>query len=312
MNVTRLQAAGQRNGIALVAAGAVLFSTGPVMIAAADASGPVLSFWRLWIGAAVLALLFATHGRLTRRWPTRAGWKWALRCGAIFAVHQLSLMTAVKRTSVVDVALMSVMAPVFIAVLAARLFDEHPGVRFRLWSAVALLGAAVVVLGGSSGPKGDPLGMVLAAANVCCYALYFVWSKQARDDIDVLPFLFGAIVTAAVLVSAFVLVAGEPVADASGTDLLAAAGVAIGPGVVGHFVTTWPLRWVPANIPPLLQLCMPFLAGAMAWAFLGQQITLVHVFGGLVTIAGVAGAIRSPAGRRMVAREEAVLVTGPA
>jgi drug/metabolite transporter (DMT)-like permease len=310
VNRARLQAVGERNGVALVALGAVLFSTGPVMIAAADAPGPVLSFWRLWIGAAVLAVAFAVHGRISGRWPSKVGWSWAARCGVAFAAHQLALMVAIKRTSVVDVALMQVLAPVVIAVLAVRLFDEHPGIRFRTWSAVALAGAVVVVLGGSGGPAGDPLGMALAGVNVVFYALYFVWSKQGRDEIDVVPFLFGAVLTAAVLVSGYVVVSAEPVAAARWPDLLAAAGVAIGPGAVGHFVTTWPLRHVPANVPPLLQLCIPFLAGAMAWLFVDQAITLAHLLGGITTIIGVAGAMRSPAGRRMVAREDAVLVAG--
>lgn len=310
MDTARLQAAGERNGVALVALGAVLFSTGPVLIAGAEAPGPVLSFWRLWIGAAVLGVLFAVTGRLTRRWPTRVGWSWAVRCGVAFAAHQLALMVAIKRTSVVDVALMQVLSPVVIAVLAVRLFDERPGLRFRAWSAVALAGAAVVVLGGAGGPDGDVVGMLLAASNVVFYAVYFVWSKQGRGDIDVVPFLFGAVVTSAVLVSAFAVATAQPVADADGADLLAAAAVAIGPGAIGHFVTTWPLRFVPANVPPLLQLCIPFLAGALAWLLLDQPITIAHLVGGAATVVGVAGAIRSPSGRRMVRSEEAVLVAG--
>lgn len=311
MQATRLQEVAQRNGVGLVALGAALFSTGPVLIAAADASGPVLSFWRLWFGVVALGVTFAIYGKLTDRWPDRRGWSLAGRCGVLFAAHQLLNMVAIKRTSVVDVALMQVLAPVVIAVLAVRMFDEHPGVRFRLWSALALAGAAIVVLGGASGPDGDLTGMVLAAGNVVLYAVYFVWSKKARDEIDVVPFLFGVVLTAALLVSAYVLVAGEPVLDASDADLAAAAAVAIGPGVLGHFVTTWPLRWVPANIPPLVQLSIPFLAGFLAWLFIDEGITLIHLIGGVVTIAGVAGAIRSPAGRRMIAREDAVLVTGP-
>lgn len=87
MNTARLQAVGERNGVALVALGAVLFSTGPVLIAGADAAGPVLSFWRLWIGAAVLGVLFPVHGRLSGRWPSGVGWSWAVRCGIAFAAH---------------------------------------------------------------------------------------------------------------------------------------------------------------------------------------------------------------------------------
>jgi drug/metabolite transporter (DMT)-like permease len=85
--------------------------------------------------------------------------------------------------------------------------------------------------------------------------------------------------------------------------------IAAGPGAIGHFVSTWPLRWVPANVPPLLQLAIPFLATGLAWLVLHQSIRPGHVIGGSITMVGVAGALRSPAGRRLVAREEVILAT---
>jgi drug/metabolite transporter (DMT)-like permease len=283
-----------------VGVGVVLFSTGPVMIAGSAVSGPVLSFWRLLIGAAVMGSLTLWWTRASGRRPDRVGWSWATRCGMAFGIHQLCLVVAIKTTSVVDVTLMQVLQPILVGVLAAILFGERPGIRFRLWSSVAILGAAVVVLGGATGPKGDPVGVVLAIANVAFYAVYFVWSKQARDHIDTVPFLFGVVVAAGVLVAVFVLVAGEPVVAISGRDLLIAAYVAIVPGAVGHFVTTWPLQRVPANVPPVMQLAMPFLAGGLAWLLLGQRITALHLLGGLVTVVGVAGSLLSPGGRRVV------------
>ena len=280
--------------------GVVLFSTGPVMIAGSSVSGPVLSFWRLVIGAAAMGSLTWWWVRLTGRRPGRFGWSRAARCGVAFGVHQLFLFVAIKTTSVVDVTLMQVLLPILVGVLAAVLFGERPGIRFRLWSAVAIVGAAVVVLGGATGPDGDPLGISLAVGNVAFYAVYFVWSKQARDHIDTVPFPFGVVVAAAVVVSASVLVAGEPVAAISKHDLLVAAYVAVVPGAVGHFVTTWPLHRVPANVPPVMQLAMPFLAGGLAWLLLGQRITILHLVGGLLTITGVAGSLLSPAGRAVV------------
>ena len=170
--------------------------------------------------------------------------------------------------------------------------------------------AAVVALGGSAGPDGDPVGIAFAALNVVFFAVYFVWSKQARAFIDVVPFLFGTALVAAVVVSLFLVAVGDSPGSATRNDLAAALAIAVLPGALGHFVSTWPLRWVPANVPPLLQLAIPFIAGLMAWAILGQGITWAHVVGGLLTVVGAAGAIRSPAGRRMVAKEEAVLAAG--
>jgi drug/metabolite transporter (DMT)-like permease len=279
----------------------LLFSTGPVMVASATASGAVLSFWRLWIGAALMGGLTLVQVRSTGRSPDRVGWTWAGRCGVAFGIHQLFFMIAIKQTSVVDVTLMQVLQPVLVGLLAAVLFGERPGPAFRAWSIVAIAGAAVVVLAGAGGPEGEPIGMLLAAANVVFFAFYFVWSKQARHHIDTVPFLFGVVVAAGVIVTLYVAVAGEDVGGISQADLLRALFIAVIPGALGHFVTTWPLRQLAANIPPVMQLAIPFLAGALAWLLLDQRVTWLHVLGGAITIAGVVGSLSSASGRRLVA-----------
>lgn len=294
----------------LVGMGVVFFSVGPVLVAASDTAGAVLSFWRLWVGTAFMGALTALQISRTGRRPDRTGWTWAVRCGGVFAVHQVLFMVAIKRTSVVDVTLMQLLQPVLVGVLAAVLFGERPGTGFRVWSLVSMAGAAVVVLAGASGPSGDPGGVALAAGNVGLYAVYFVWSKQARDHIDTTAFLFGVLGSAAVAVSAWSIVSGQAISGISGRDVGIAVVIAIVPGGLGHFVTTWPLARVPANVPPVMQLAIPFLAGAMAWLFLDQRITLLHLVGGLITVAGVAGALLSSAGRRFASGPDPVVVPG--
>jgi drug/metabolite transporter (DMT)-like permease len=81
--------------------------------------------------------------------------------------------------------------------------------------------------------------------------------------------------------------------------LALAAGIALLPGLVGHFVMTWPLQFVPANIPPVIRLATPLLAGAFAWLLLGQVIGWPELLGGAITLVGVAGSVLSPSGRRL-------------
>lgn len=292
----RIQSSASRHPLALVVFGVLLYSTGPVLLQASSVSGPVFSFWRLWFGVPVLgAAMLAQQGR--SGWPSRAAWRWALWAGLAFGIHQLLFMTAIKVTSVTDVSLMNTLAPLVTAVGAAQMFGERPGARFRAWTVLAILGAALVVLGASTGPQGHPLGMTMAAANVVFFAVFFLLSKRARREIPVLPFLFGVIVIAAMTVTGFVVVADQAVGAVSSRDLMLAAIVAAGPGAVGHFVMTWPLRWVPANVPPVLRLGQPILSGLLAWWLLGEAITDVHLLGGALTLAGVCGAMLTPAGR---------------
>ena len=278
--------------------GVVLFSTGPVMVAASTTSGEVLSFWRLWIGAVLLAALTLWRRRTSGIRVSRRGWGWAAAAGLAFGVHQQFFMIAIKATSVVDVTLMQLLQPVLVGVFAFLAFGERVGVAFRLWSLVAVAGGAIVILAGTTGPEGNPVGMMLALANIVFYALYFVWSKKAMTHIGALPFLLGVAVFAGLAASVYVAGTGAPVSSIGTKDLVIAAAIAVVPGSLGHFLTTHPLARVPANIPPVMQLSMPFLSGGLAWLLLDQGFSLMHVVGGLVTLIGVVGALVSPAGRR--------------
>lgn len=297
-----------RHPLGLIWAGCCLYATGPVLVAGSSVSGPVFSFWRLWFGVAVFGVLAAVHVRTTGRRPSRQAWAWAAASGVAFGVDQLLFMTAVKETSVVDVLLVGTLGPLVTAVAAVPMFGERTGAAFRVWTVVAIAGSAVVVLAGSTGPEGRPLGMILALLDVFAFTAFFMLSKGGRDHADTVPFLFGVMCVAAVLVSGYVAATGGAVGAATGNDVLLTFATAVVPGTLGHFVMTWPLKWVPANVPPVMRLSIPFLSGFMAWVFLGEGITAAHVVGGLVTMAGVAGALLSPAGRRLMAQRPVTTV----
>lgn len=300
----RVHVLGQDWPLAPIALGVLLYSMGPVFVQASDVSGAVFSFWRLWMGVVVFGVaVFAQRTRGSGHIAPGA-WRWPLLAGIAFGSHQLVLFTAIKMTTVADVTLIGTTSPIVTGLLAIPVFAERPGPRFRLWAVVAMVGAGVVVAGGATGPSGDPLGMGLALTNVVFFAVFFLVSKSSRDQLGTLPFLGGTLTVAALLVSGYVLVTGEAVGTAGRTDLLYAAIVAAGPGFVGHVVMTWPLRWVPANIPPVLRLAQPVLAGTWAWVFLGETVGWSHLAGGAIVMSGVTGAVLSRDGRELVAAEQ--------
>lgn len=300
---TWARGAARRRPVVLVAIGVFLYATGPVMVRASSVSGPVFSMWRLWFGVVVFSVVTVVHVRMSGRRPDRRAWRFAGVTGVVFGVQQLVFMSALKATSVVDVLLVSTLAPIVTGLLAIPLFGERTGATFRLWSVVAIAGSGVVILAGSSGPEGDPVGMALAFANVFAFSGFFLLSKRGRDHIDVVPFLLGVMTVAAFTVTGFVLATGGEAGAMQGGDWALTFAVAVLPGAVGHFVMTWPLRWVPANVPPVMRLGLPVISGLLAWVTLGETINAVHLLGGAVTIGGVAGALLSPSGRRLVARE---------
>lgn len=288
----------------LISIGVVLYSLGIVMVRASAVSGAVFSFWRLWMGAAAFVVLTFISSRRTPLIMTREGWRHTILGGATFAGHQLLYFTAVKMTSVADVTLVSATAPLVTALFAVPMFGERPGRGFFGWVVVAMIGAGTVVYSGSVGIAGAPRGMLLALGHVVVFALFFLISKQGRNVVGVLPFLTGTMLVSAALMSVYVAVVGEPVGGASRRDLMLCATVAFGPGLLGHVVMTWPLRWVPANIPPVMRLGQPVLASLAAWLWLGERVEMFHVIGGTIVIGAVIGAIVSRSGRALLAAEQ--------
>lgn len=295
---------GRRYPLALVAAGVVLYATGPVMLQASSLSGPVFSFWRLWTGVAVLGAAVGVQRLRGMAWPARRQWRVAVWAGVAFGMHQLLFFSAIRITTVVDVSLMNALAPVVTACGAFFMFAERPGPRFWGWAAVAIAGATLLAVAASAAPSGSPVGMAMALANVGFFAVFFLLSKKGRDHLPVLPFLLGTITVAAVVVSSYVLITRAPATDVRPVDLVLAGAVAAGPGAVGHFVMTWPLRYLPANIPPVMRLAQPFVAGALAWWLLGEPLSVRHLAAGALVVVGAAGTVLSREGRRLRAEAE--------
>ena len=294
-----------RYPIHLIALGTFLYAIGPVIARSGTTSGVLLSFWRLWFGVGLLSLALIWHRRSGRELGQRRGHKLALLAGTMFSVNQMLFFSGIQRVTVLDASLVSTLSPVVVGLLAVPLFGERPGRGFRLWSLVAIAGALLVVLDNSSQPSGDLVGMAMVLASTSAFACFFVISKLARSDVPVVVFLFIAMSTAALLVSSFVAITGASPSSVGSANLWRAAGLALLPGTLGHAAMTWPLRFVPANVPPLVRLTGPVLSGTMAWIFLGEGIRLSHIVGGAIIIVGLAGAIRSRAGQALMAESRA-------
>lgn len=308
------------------------YSIGPVLVQVSDASAPVFAFWRGWLTILVTATGATTLRRVNSRrrgwtpvglripagdtsrspagsmrtgvFPLTSRWRewWApLVAGVLNGASTLAFIQAVKLTSVAGTSLLLLMNPVLIALWAIPLFGERPGIRFRLWTLVALIGAATVIMGDSSGPGGDPLGVALAVVSVVLLATQMVVTKLGRRTLSTVPMHIAATVSGATFVTIFGLLTGHDFTDMTRTDVLCVLGVVALPATTSSLLMTWAVRWLPANVPPLIHLPIPFFAGALAWMVLDEVMTLNHLIGGAVTLVGVAAALLSSSGRRLLA-----------
>ena len=294
-------------GLFLIALAAVSWgTTGATMaLLARDAgAGPLLVGWaRMVVAAPCLVLLAVTlparrSARRAAPWTARdAGG--ALALGAAMAAYQVCYFSAVPRTGVAVTALLAICsAPLCIAPLAAAFLGERLTAATRIALAMAVTGAALLVVG----PRGlgpmdarAALGALLALGAGVSYAAYATTAKALlarRPPLTVAAATFSI----AALVLSPSLAAGERLREplAAGWPLLLALG--IGPTAVAYALFTTGLARVPATAAGIASLLEPLTAATLGVAWFGERLGAAGWAGGALVLGGFAVLLAAPRG----------------
>ena len=265
-------------GVAAASGAVVLWSGGNILAKSVSLEGPVLALHRLWVSSLILGfVLWRRGGRLDSRTL-----RLAAPGGVAFGLNISLFFTAVKLTSMAHAALISNLQPLLILLVAAPLFGERVRRSDLAWGGVALVGMAIVLLGGAGQSTTSWAGNGLAFLALLAWTVYFIVSKQARTTLDTLEYQVAlGIVGAIVVLPIAVLVGG--VTDVGRWDALGVLAMVAGPGS-GHLLMNWAHQHCPIMIASMLTLAVPVLSVLFAWILLGESVLGIEVFGMAVTL----------------------------
>jgi drug/metabolite transporter (DMT)-like permease len=242
-----------------------------------------LTFYRLWLGAALFSIiLYATHRRLTLA-TLRASWLG----GILLAGNTAMFFSAIKLTSVVDVTVIGAFQPALVLIAAQRLFKERMGRQDVFWILLAMVGVSVAVLGPGVTSNHKLVGDLLAIGSLLFWSAYWLVSKHARQHHDAMEYTADVTIVAAITMTPIALLSGEslgrvPVGDWRWIFLLA-----IVPGS-GHLLMNWAHRYVEASVSSVISCLSPLVAAVAAMVILGQPLTAVQLGGILLGLAAIA------------------------
>jgi drug/metabolite transporter (DMT)-like permease len=273
-------------------AAAVLWGFAGIFVALTYAPGLVLTFYRLWMGAAVFAVvLYGSGGRLS--WSLlRATWLG----GILLAGDMAMFYCAVKTTSIVDVTVIGALQPALVMIVSRRLFAERLARRDVGWIVLAMVGVAIAVIGPGVTNRHEVVGDVLAVGSMVSFSAYWMASKHARQLSGALEYTTGVTMVAAVVMAPVVVLSGQSLGQIRGSDWWWIALLVAVPGS-GHLVMNWAHRFVDASISSAISCLSPLIAAIAAIPILGQPLTSLQVSGvlvGLVAIAVIAVHQRQP------------------
>jgi drug/metabolite transporter (DMT)-like permease len=243
---------------------------------------------RLWLGSLILlAAFFATGRRLS--WRTIRA---SAPGGALLGIEIAFFFSAVKHTSIADVAVISALQPALVLLIAGRLFGEAVGRREIAWTAVSLAGVVLVTVGSAGTPAWSLQGDLLAAGSLLAWTSYFLVSKHVRAGIPALDYTTVVMVAATVVVLPLAVVSGQPLGGVRVSDLLTLL-VFVAGASAGHLLVAWAHSSVDVSVSSLLMLAQPVLSSVVALLILGEPLAPLSVAGGVIVLASLAMILRA-------------------
>lgn len=286
---------GQRPLVALGAA-VLAGSTGAIFVRLTAAPSIVDAFYRLLFTTLVLLPLTLTGYRGALRSLSRRDLLVATASGVLLAVHFAAWMESLAWTSVAAAAVLVQTQVLFVALGSVWLLNEAIsrekaagiGIAFAGVSAMSLSGGVLDNQALYAGPN-PVFGNLLALVGAAGFAGYLLAGRSIRQRLPLLPYATFVYGIATVVLLAAVLLGPHPAAPTAygRRDLLFFLAMAIVPGVFGHTVMNWALKYVESSVVSVTFLGSPLGNTLLAIVFLQEVPGAATLVGGLIVLVGI-------------------------
>lgn len=275
-----------RLGAAAVLSAVVIWGFTNTLIKLSPSPALTFAVHRIWLGSLLLLVACLASGRRLTRPIIRS----SAPGGALLGVEIAFFFSAVKHTSIADVAVISALQPALILLVAGPLFGERVTRRDVGWTALSLVGVVLVTIGSSGTPVWSLYGDLLAVGSLLMWTAYFLVSKRARASVPTFEYMTVVFVVAAIVVTPIALVSGQPLGGIQAKDWVYLLVFVLGASG-GHLLVAWAHSSVDVSVSSLLMLAQPVVSSVAALVILGERLTPLTVAGGLVVLGSLAAVV---------------------
>jgi drug/metabolite transporter (DMT)-like permease len=252
---------------------------------------PVIAAGRL-----TLAALLLTPLALRQHWQHIRGLLWRQLAmigvsGVFLGVHFYTWVSSLEHTSVLISAVLVTTTPLWLALMEKFFLkaDLSRGVVVGL--CVALVGGAVIGLGGANTATqttGDPnLGAILSLIGALTVSVHMIFGRSVRDQLPLLAYLWMVYGVAALVLCAIVAVTATPVLGYSANAYVWVLLLALVPQLIGHSSLNYAVRYMPATYVGIAVQMEPLASAVAAFFILQQTPSPAQLLGSAVIFAGV-------------------------
>lgn len=259
-----------------------------ILIRLSDAPALALSFYRLAISVALLALPALLRERQALR---RLGLRdWLLLAGSALslALHFYVWIESLNYTTVASSTVLVTSSPFIVLALSSWFLGERTN-RIGLLAMVVGVAGGVIVGWGDFQVSGSALfGDLLAFLGAVTVSGYTVAGRLARQKMSATLYSLVVYALASALLCLFMLLQGVPLAPYPAREWVLFTALAVIPTILGHNLFNWALRWVSATTVSMVTLGEPVVATVLAWMLFGEVPGWSTILGGIMLLAGIA------------------------
>ncbi|WP_404364576.1 DMT family transporter [Marinobacter sp.] len=217
--------------------------------------------------------------------------------GVFQAGYQGTYLVAVELTGAGIATLIALcVSPVLVALLAAPLLGERPGLVTWLALAVAI-GGTVLLVAGDIETTGQVRvgGIVMALMAALVYAGFTLTSRHAAAGAPVFTTAFVCFFTGALVLLPIVALGGgfDDLASLEPWQWLLAVYIGLVPTCLGYLCFFAGMKTTPATTSSIIVTLEPLFVAAMAWALLGEALGAAGIAGAVILTLAVIVASRS-------------------
>lgn len=296
-------------GALLIALAALLWATTGIvakfLFTGSELQAVTLGFLRLAVALPFFFLLMVRELRaLARRstpFPKLTGKALLplIALGFFQALYQGSYLLAVDMTGAGIATLIALcLAPVLVAIMAAPLLGEKPGLVTILALAAAIAGTAMLVISDMDSAGRLRLGGILVAVLAAMvYAGFTLTSRHTSTGTPVFTTAFICFLTAALILLPVVAASGgfAGLQSLGVAQWLMVAYIGIVPTCLGYVCFFSGMKTTPATLSSIIVTLEPLFVALLAWVFLGEQLGVIGIAGALILTAAVIVASQSSA-----------------
>ncbi len=205
--------------------------------------------------------------------------------GFFLALHFSFWITSLDYTSVSSSVLFTNLQVIFVVLFSFFLLKEKVDWKAFTGILVALLGSSLIAQGDSQ--NGRLLGDMMALLSGLFVAVYILAGRKVRSRVDAMTYTSLVSAMAGLVLLLACLISGLDFFSYPTMDWIYFLLLALGPGIAGHGVIIWALKYIKAPVVAVSILGESVGASLLAYLIFHENLLWYQLAGGFLILTGI-------------------------